>query len=50
MPTIKGGITFGKNMSKEDLEKYAKATGRDLIGIKGEPIKKKKVVKKKVVK
>jgi hypothetical protein len=29
MPTIKGGITFGKNMSDEDKAKYTKALGRD---------------------
>ncbi len=29
MPTIKGPITFGKNMSEADKAKYRKALGRD---------------------
>jgi hypothetical protein len=52
MPTIKGGITLGKRSSKEDLEKFAKATGRQLLSINGVPVKQEKKVapKKKVVK
>ena len=46
MPTIKGGITLGKKSTKEDLEKIAKATGRQLLSIGGVPVKKLPVEKK----
>ena len=46
MPTIKGGITFGKDSSREDLEKFAKATGRKLLKIKGKPVEDVKEEKK----
>ena len=46
MPTIKGGIKFGPNSTKEDLEKFAKATGRKLLAINGKPINKAKKSKK----
>jgi len=41
MPTIKGGIKFGKKMSDEDLAKFAKATGRTLISKNGVPVENK---------
>jgi|TARA_Y100000296_G_scaffold44207_3_gene50776 hypothetical protein len=31
MPTIKGGIKLGKNMSDEDIEKLSKAMNRPII-------------------
>jgi hypothetical protein len=53
MPTIKGGIKFGNSMSDEDLEKFAKVTGRIVTAKRGVPVEQPKVkkapVKKKVV-
>jgi len=49
MPIIKGGITFGKDMSDKDLDKFCKASGRVLLKKKGVAVKQKpkKQIKKK---
>ena len=39
MPTIKGPITMGKNMTDADIEKYCKATGKVLLARNGKKIK-----------